>query len=217
MVSPLFTNSETLFSKEALNQTSVDQASMLRADGYDSQHYAGVSNKAIPMTILPDIIVSEQENSQQSFSPLPDSTDNFIGKKIPSNLSKEQDNGREIVVDRVFDKTIINDPEVIDRAAKAFTRDLESMLLYMAVMNADSEKISAITDKQTAVALHSAIIRETQVMQQRAHQRLLTMGISDKNVNQIMEFFKGFNDGISSGLSSKDAESPVITRPASIL
>lgn len=199
MTSPLFSTPEMLFPTEPLQQNST-QVPQWYQDAYSRNDVVPVGTSSLPPGVLPDVIVSGSDDT--SFVP------NFNQGSFDSQPIEKKataDTNLNITKDKVFDKPLTSAPDVVDRAARALARDTEGMLMYLALMKADSESFQSVADTATRSALQTAVARETEVMQERLFKRFQTMNMSDEAVTQVMEFFQVFNKAMFGSSNNQNA------------
>lgn len=189
-----FSKPDLLFPQEPIKQDP-DLAAQWYKDAYRGNDPTTPAPSELPPGVLPNIIVSEDGNAQKNFSP-----NEAKSKNVDPN------DNFDIAKDSVFDQPLTNDPEVVDRAAQALIRDTERMLLYMALMQYDSEH-SRNVDEKTGAALQSALSAQTGAMQERMKTRLQSLSIGDSVQKRVMDFFQAINEGINAPSKNISASS----------
>ncbi len=189
---PMFTNNQdTLFSPEQLRHVSSENPiSYNDAFGQYAPPVFGDTNTVTP-GILPRIFVDEGDattlNGNRTVNENPGDVDNGAGTD------------REVTIDNVFRHPITNDPEIVDRAAKAMTRDIEGMILYMAVMQHDSQQLMQVTDPATVSALQTSIDKEMTKAEQRITKKLKEFGINEETAKSIFDLLETMKTKLSNG------------------
>ncbi len=105
----------------------------------------------------------------------------------------------DVTVDNVFRQPITNDPEIVDRAAKAMTRDIEGMILYMAVMQYDSQQLMQVKDPATVSALQTSIDKEMTKAEERITKKLKEFGINEETAKSIYDLLDTMKNKLSNG------------------
>lgn len=198
--------SNVFFSKPDLlfPQDDIKQNPELAAQWYQEAYGGGDTTSAPsnlptdqPPGFPPNLTVSEEDTAQKNFSPSDakplnvDLNDNFV-----------------IARDSVFDQPLTNDPDVVNRAAQALIRDTERMLMYMALMQYDSEHFNNV-DEKTGAAFKTALASQTGAMQERMSKRLKSLGVGDDAEKRVMDFFQALNQGLIDSSKNTNASRAV--------
>lgn len=190
-VSPLLSNnSDMLFSPEQLRPAASEKQLYQENYGRYSQPASPDSN-AVAQGLLPNFIVDSGQGSAGD--------KNITGNTDSIDERAAARNSDGIGIDIVFKKPITNDPAIIGSAAKAIVRDVERMLLYLALMKFDSEQLSKVTDTSTVSALQTAIDTELTNSQLRIARRFTEMGMDKETEQGILELFTTLRNGFTNG------------------
>lgn len=189
---PMFTNNQDMLFTPEQQQAASNESRTFYQDAYGQfAPPATFDSNDVPPGILPNIIV-DGGNTNALYG-------DRIGNINGGDVDNETGVDSEVTVDNVFRHPITNDPETIDRAARAITRDIERMILYMALMQFDSQQLMQVTEPATVSALQTAINKEMTKSEQKIIRSLNEFGVNEETAQGIFELLATMKTKLSNG------------------
>jgi hypothetical protein len=181
------TNPEFYFPPEALNSQAADNQFFMQEA---LSNYGGSANfEADPLATkhLPKVFVEDAN-----------------GMPVESNFAPAQNereftavNFENLKIDPVFRKDIT--PATALRAAQLIARDIEALLIFMALMKYEADQLAKISDQGTILTLQDHLGTELDGVEQRTSKRLRGLGVGQDTESAISDLLNTFKTEMTNG------------------
>ncbi len=160
----------------------------------DNTNAAAAGNTAPPIDSAPSSVDNAVPNINNVGSPSDNAQTISDLQAMLDAQSGNDANG--IVKNSVFNQPLTNNPDVLDRAAKAFAQDTENMLTYMALMKSDSAQLTQISDQPTVLAMQAALTKHWGPMEEQTLSNLTKLGIDPDTTQQVAQLLQTLDQGL---------------------
>lgn len=186
------TNPELHFSPEVLNSQTTDNRLFIQEA---LRNYGGSANfetDSSAIKNLPRVFVEDADG-------MPVDSNSALAKNERELSSVNFEN---LKIDPVFGNDITQTTAL--RAAQLIARDLEALMVFMALMKFESEQFEKITDPATIQTLQGYLGVEFAGVEQRTSQRLRNLGVGQETESAISALLNTFKTGLSNGQDNQN-------------
>ena len=181
------TNPEFYFSPEVLNSQTTDNQLFIQEA---LKNYGGSANFEADSSAtrhLPRVFVEDANGLpvESNFAP------------VQAEREFSSVNFENLKIDPVFQKEIT--PATALRAAQLIARDLEALMVFMALMKYEADQFAKITDPATIQTLQGYLGPEFDGVEQRTSRRLKGLGVGQDTELAISDLLNTFKTGLTNG------------------